>query len=135
VKTAALAQSLIALRCLVSLHLFLHGLTRVMGEGYVAGFGSFLSSSGIPGGLALAWAITLFEVAGTPLLALGWQQRWIALGFAAELAGGIVMVHAKEGWFVVGDGRNGAEYSVLLIGVLLAVAWAQPKRSTQATAA
>jgi putative oxidoreductase len=135
VKPIALTQSLIVLRCLVGLHLFLHGLTRLTGDGYVAGFGSFLSGSGIPGGLALAWAITLFEVVGTPLLALGWQQRWIALGFAAELAAGIVMVHAKEGWFVVGDGRNGAEYSVLLIGVLLAIAWAQPTRRTPAAAA
>ena len=28
---------------------------------------------------------------------------------------GIVMVHGREGWFVVGGGRNGVEYSVLLI--------------------
>ncbi|NOT35288.1 MAG: hypothetical protein HOP12_14180 [Candidatus Eisenbacteria bacterium] len=30
-------------------------------------------------------------------------------------------VHAKAGWFVVGAGRNGAEYSVLLIVALLCV--------------
>jgi putative oxidoreductase len=31
------------------------------------------------------------------------------------------MVHAPEGWFVVGLGRNGAEYSVLLIACLMCV--------------
>jgi putative oxidoreductase len=35
---------------------------------------------------------------------------------------GIILVHAKEGWFVVGAGRNGVEYSVLLIAVFVALA-------------
>ncbi len=34
---------------------------------------------------------------------------------------GIVLVHAPAGWFVVGHGRNGMEYSVLLIAALLCV--------------
>jgi len=34
---------------------------------------------------------------------------------------GIVLVHFKEGWFVVGGGRNGWEYNFLLIFVLLAI--------------
>jgi putative oxidoreductase len=125
-------RALIALRCLVSIQLLIHGVFRAMGDGYVSGFGEFLSGNGIPAGLIVAWGITLFEIIGTPLLALGWQQRWIALGFAFELAVGIAMVHAKEGWFVVGGGRNGAEFSVLLIGVLLAIAWAQPRAAAAA---
>lgn len=125
-------QALIALRCLVSLLLLIHGVFRAQADGYVSGFGEFLSGSGIPAGLMVAWGITLFEIIGTPLLALGWQQRWIALGFALELVVGIAMVHAKEGWFVVGGGRNGVEYSVLLIGVLLVVAWAQPRAAPAA---
>ena len=32
---------------------------------------------------------------------------------------GIVFVHFKEGWFVVGGGRNGVEYNLLLIVVLV----------------
>ena len=35
---------------------------------------------------------------------------------------GIVLVHAKSGWFVVGGGSNGAEYSVLLIPCLMVIA-------------
>ena len=34
---------------------------------------------------------------------------------------GIVLVHAPEGWFVVGKGRNGVEFSVLLVVALLCV--------------
>jgi putative oxidoreductase len=34
---------------------------------------------------------------------------------------GIIMVHAREGWFVVGAGRNGVEFNVLLIAAFLTV--------------
>jgi putative oxidoreductase len=37
------------------------------------------------------------------------------------LLAGIVTVHFKEGWFVVGGGRNGVEFSFVLIIVLLAI--------------
>ena len=36
-----------------------------------------------------------------------------------------LVFHFPEGWFVVGAGRNGMEYSVLLIAVLAALAWAR----------
>jgi putative oxidoreductase len=34
---------------------------------------------------------------------------------------GIILVHFKEGWFVVGGGRNGVEYNFLLIVVLMTI--------------
>ena len=37
---------------------------------------------------------------------------------------GMFLVHYPAGWFVVGAGRNGMEYSVLLLAGLIAVAWA-----------
>jgi putative oxidoreductase len=48
--------------------------------------------------------------------------------FAAVYACGIWLVHAAAGWFVVGLGRNGMEYSVLIITCLLALAWAHRAR-------
>ncbi len=45
----------------------------------------------------------------------------MTLAYAFLYLMGIVMVHAQDGWFVVGKGRNGAEYSVLLIVALLCV--------------
>ena len=37
------------------------------------------------------------------------------------LIAGIATVHFKEGWYVVGGGRNGWEYNFLLIIALLTI--------------
>ena len=55
------------------------------------------------------------------LLALRRLVFPLTLVYAGIYAVGIAMVHAKADWFVVGAGRNGAEYSVLLIVALLCV--------------
>ena len=46
----------------------------------------------------------------------------IAAYLAFQLILGIALVHFPEGWFVVGGGRNGMEYSVLLILCLVVIA-------------
>lgn len=119
------ATALRVLRVVVAILLFIHGSYRLMSGG-VAGFGGFLSGAGLPLGPAIAWAITIGEIVGTVALAAGVLVRPLALWFAAELTMGIFLVHAREGWFVVGGGRNGVEYSVLLIAVLLVQAWVAP---------
>ena len=40
-----------------------------------------------------------------------------------ELSMGIIMMHAGNGWFVVGGGTGGVEYSVLLIVSFLFLAF------------
>ena len=104
-----------------------HGWARLLAGGVVP-FGGWLDSQGIPFGPVVAWAITVFEIAGTPLLLLGRFVFPLTVVYAAIYAVGIVMVHAKAGWFVVGLGRNGAEYSVLLIATLLCVGWQHAPR-------
>lgn len=97
-----------------------HGWARLLAGG-VPPFGGFLDSQGFPVGIAWAGAVTGIEIVGSLLLALG---RWVlplTLVFAAIYAMGIALVHAKAGWFVVGLGRNGVEFSVLLIACLLCV--------------
>ena len=69
-------------------------------------------------------AVTLYELVGPALMLM---RRWTslaALGHVGILTLGLVLVHLPAGWFVVGGGRNGMEYSVLLIVSLLAIAWA-----------
>jgi putative oxidoreductase len=61
-------------------------------------------------------------------LAAGIFPRVLSMWFALELIAGIALVHAREGWFVVGGGRNGVEYSILLLLVLTAVAWSEQRR-------
>lgn len=121
----AAAQVLSLLRWVLAGLLAAHGWARWI-HGGVVPFGGWLETQGIPFGMAVAWAVTLLEIVGTPLLALGWRVRWLALLYAAVYATGLVMVHWPAGWFVVGLGRNGMEYSVLLIGCLLGLAWAHP---------
>jgi putative oxidoreductase len=71
----------------------------------------------------MAWAVTIFEIAGGAALAAGFFVPVLAVVFAAELVAGIVLVHFREGWFTVGAGRNGMEFSVVLIAAFLAVAF------------
>lgn len=97
-----------------------HGWARLTGGGVVP-FGDWLTAQGVPGGFAIATAVTAVEILGTPLFAMGWSVPPLAVLYAVIYSVGVVMVHAPAGWFVVGAGRNGAEYSVLLIACLLCV--------------
>jgi len=108
------------LRVAVASVFVIHGVARTL-NGTVGSFGGFLESWGFPAGVALAWAITITEVLGGTLLAVGICVRPLALWFALQIAAGIVMVHAQHGWFVVGAGTGGAEYSALIIAALISV--------------
>src|SRR5690606_30028876 len=117
----------IVLRLTLAGLLAAHGWARLL-AGAVVPFGDFLDSAGIPFGHAIAWGITLLEIAGTVSLAFGQLVVPLTLLYSAIYATGIVLVHAPAGWFVVGLGRNGSEYSVLLIMTLLCVGARQVQR-------
>lgn len=111
----------VVLRIVLAAIMLIHGIARIYG-GKPARFGEFLTLNGFPLGFYLAWGITIFEIVGSIVLASGFYVRILAIIFAVQLLMGIILVHAKEGWFVVGPGRNGAEYSVLLITSFLVIA-------------
>ena len=115
-----MTRPIVALRVAVAILLGIHGWTRALTGGPV-GFGSYLSGMGFPMGTVLAWAITLFEMSASICLLFGRFVRIVIPGFLVILVCGIIMVHGREGWFVVGGGRNGVEYSVLLIVSLLVI--------------
>jgi putative oxidoreductase len=106
----------LTLACLIAAH----GWARWLAGG-VTPFGAFLESEGFPAGFLLASGITAIEISGSLALAAGRFVGPLCLIYAVIYATGIGLVHAKAGWFVVGLGRNGAEYSVLLIVCLLCV--------------
>jgi putative oxidoreductase len=112
----------------VAILLGAHGLFRLYSGGVVP-FGAFLESRGIPAGRLVAWAITLFELVGPVLLILGRLVVPVAIGHILILIGGIVLVHASSGWFVVGGGQNGVEYNILLIVALFALIQDELERS------
>ncbi|NWG92452.1 MAG: DoxX family protein [Parvularculaceae bacterium] len=116
------AAGMVILRLTLCTLVFIHGYWRAT-KGGVAPFGEWLTSQGTPFGAEAAIAVTGYELIAAPTLALGLFRPILATIFAAIYAAGMVMVHLPFGWFVVGAGRNGMEYSALLIICFLLVGW------------
>lgn len=110
-------------------NMLIHGISRVVTSG-VSGFDEYLSSLGFPP--YSAFIITGFELIAAVLIIINRWASILSIFFCVELAMGIILVHGPEGWFVVGHGRNGSEYSVLLILCFISVILAYwPKREGQ----
>jgi putative oxidoreductase len=110
------------LRIAVAIILLTHSIFGIFDNG-INDFGNlYLNQIGFaPFGVFLAWSIKLSHIIAAILLFL---NKYIKLaGFVTifVLIMGIILVHFKEGWFVVGGGRNGVEYNFLLIVVLIAI--------------
>lgn len=106
------------LRIVMGLIFVTHGAARLYYDS-VAGFGAYLDSQGFHIGLLMAWVITIGEIVSGTLLAFGYKVRFCVMFHAVIILSGIVMLHLSHGWFVVGHGSNGIEYSVLILAVLL----------------
>jgi putative oxidoreductase len=115
-------NSTFLLRTAVAIILLTHSLPSIY-TGDVNNFGNlYLNTVGFaPIGVPLAWAIKLSHIAAAICLLLDKFIKPAAIVTISILLVGIVMVHFKEGWFVVGGGRNGWEYNFLLIVVLVAI--------------
>jgi putative oxidoreductase len=114
------------LRMLMGIIFILHGGARLY-EHSVTGFGGFIGDHGIPGGLYLAWFITVFEIIGGTAMFLRYAVKVFCVIEILIQIGGILMVHSPNGWFTVGAQVGGMEYSVVLVGVLLAIFLAERK--------
>ena len=115
-------NSAFLLRTAVAIILLTHSLPSIY-TGDVNNFGNlYLNTVGFaPIGVPLAWAIKLSHIAAAICLLLDKFIKPAAIVTISILLTGIVMVHFKEGWFVVGGGRNGWEYNFLLIVVLVSI--------------
>ena len=114
-------HALTILRGVVALAFMAHALVRLV-SGSVPQFGAFLERAGLPHGVMLVLAISAIEVMGGGLLVLGLWVRWACAALAGIVVGGIVLIHAHNGWFVGEHGVGGMEYSVLLVAALFALA-------------
>ncbi len=115
-------NSTFLLRLSVSVILLVHSIAGMFNNG-INDFGNlFLNQIGFaPLGVPIAWAIKLSHLAAAICLL---SQKFIKPACIITifvLIMGIVLVHFKEGWFVVGGGRNGVEFNFILIFVLLAI--------------
>lgn len=110
------------LRIAVAVILLTHSIPGIFNNG-INDFGNlYLNQVGFaPVGLVLAWAIKLSHIAAAVCLLLNKYIKPASIVTILILIMGIVMVHFKEGWYVVGAGRNGIEFNFLLIMVLLSI--------------
>lgn len=117
-----LITNTLLLRIAVAIILLTHSIPGMFDNG-INNFGKlYLNEEGFaPYGVAIAWAIKLSHVLCAVLILFNKWVRPAAIITILILIMGIIMVHYKEGWFVVGGGRNGVEYNFLLICVLLTI--------------
>jgi len=108
------------LRVAVAIILLMHSIPGMFNNG-INDFGRFyLNEIGFaPIGIPIAWAIKLSHVAAAVCLLFNRFVKPASIITIFILISGIILVHFKEGWFVVGGVRNGAEFNFLLIFVLI----------------
>lgn len=117
-----MTKNLSFLRIALIVIFLVHSLAGVFNNG-INNFGNlYLNQVGFaPLGLPLAWAIKLSHVALAISLFTDKYLKATTFITIFILIAGIFMIHIKEGWFVVGGGRNGVEFNVLLIMALLTI--------------
>ena len=100
----------------------MHSVPGIFNNG-INEFGKFyLNEIGFsPLGVPIAWAIKLSHVLCSICLLLNKYVKPASIITILILIAGIILVHFKEGWYVVGGGRNGIEFNFLLICVLLTI--------------
>ena len=116
------AGSLLLLRLAVAFILLMHSIPGIFNNG-IQEFGMlYLNNIGFsPIGVPLAWAIKLSHIVCAVCLIVNRFVKAAALVTITILVAGVFMVHLKEGWFVVGGGRNGIEFNFLMIVVLISI--------------
>lgn len=113
-KKFQMLNSICLLRILLGLIMISHGSARIY-YNTVSLFGDFLTSKSFIFGDNIAWCITILDIAFGLCLLFNKLVNCSSLWFIFVLIMGIILVHFQNGWFVVGHGQNGVEYSVLLI--------------------
>jgi len=124
VPTSNANSGIAIVRTAVALIIAVHPIHGLLHPRDIIGFGEYLGSIGVPLGVASAWSIMFLQIASSAALILRRLVVPACIGHIAVLSVGIVLIHASQGWFVVGAGRNGMEFSFTLIACLLGVLWA-----------
>lgn len=110
-----------------------HSLHGIFTNNDVNDFGNlFLNKIGFaPLGVLLAWLVVVGQLISSVLLL---ANRFVTISCIVNiviLVTGIITVHYREGWFVVGAGRNGMEFSFVLLVVLFAILLLDQRRANK----
>jgi putative oxidoreductase len=106
------------LRVITGIIFITHGAARLY-YGTLPGFGEFLNSQGFIIGHPLAWMVTIGEIVSGSCLAAGYKIKLCTVFHVIVILTGIFLIHLPHGWFTVGQGSGGVEYSLLLLAVLI----------------
>jgi putative oxidoreductase len=111
-------------RITIGLIIGVHAVHGLVNPAATNGFGGYLGSIGFPFGVALAWLIQIVQFCSCIGLIFGRLVVPACICHLVILIVGIRLIHFSSGWFVVGEGRNGMEYSITLMACLVAILWA-----------
>ena len=113
------------LRVVVGVIFIAHGAPKVFGG--MGGTADFFGSLGIPLPIVVAWAVGLLEFFGGIALIAGFLVTPVALLLTTQMLIGILLVHAANGFYVVGpEARGGVEFNLLLGASLLMLVFGGP---------
>jgi putative oxidoreductase len=112
------------LRVVLGVIFLAHGLPKFTTG--IDGTAQMFASLSIPAPLIAAWFIALLETVGGLLLIVGFLVTPVALLLTAHMMTGIILIHAANGFYVVGGGTGGIEFNLLLGAALLAMVFCGP---------
>lgn len=119
------ALGLAILRIVIGVTFVAHGAHKLFVSG-VPPVADFFTGLGIPAAGLAAWLVTLLEFVGGLSLVVGFLVTPVSLLFCVHMLLGIVLVHAPNGFWVVGPGQGGVEFNLVLVAGLLALIFAGP---------
>ena len=115
-----MTNNLTFLRIALIIIFLVHSVAGMFNNG-INNFGNlYLNEVGFsPIGVPIAWLLKVSHIALVFSLFTNKFLKFNVFVTIFILVAGIFMVHIKDGWFVVGGGRNGVEFNFLLILCLL----------------
>jgi putative oxidoreductase len=105
--------------------IFMHGYNHFFGGGRLPGAGRWFDSLGIHPGIFHAWVTAVVEVGAGVMLAAGLLTPLAAAGVIGILTVAIVLVHRRNGFFII---KEGWEYAGMIIAVCSAIGVLGPGR-------
>ncbi len=123
INTKSIFTNTFLLRFGVAIIFLSHSLHGIFTGNDVNDFGNlFLNKIGFaPLGVFFAWGVVVSQIITSLLLIANKVVNVSCIINILILIAGIITVHYAEGWFVVGAGRNGMEFSFILIVALFTI--------------